>query len=197
MNRTQGTSQQEDAALIGEFLSGKRESFDRLVLKYRDMVFNLCFRILGEYDEANDCAQEVFLRVHGNLKNFRFDAAFPTWLYRITVNTTRNFFASAAYRRRKAAENIDEIELAQYSARLAETPDSVLEQKERERIIQNAISALPGMQKAIIVLRDIEGKSYEEIALITGRKIGTVKSTLARARETLREKLEGLLYNGM
>ena len=96
MNREQQISdhgKKEDELLIQSFQADDVRAFDRLVIKYQDMVFNLCFRILGDYDDANDCSQETFIKVYKNLKGFRRQSSFTTWLYRITVNTCRNRLA--------------------------------------------------------------------------------------------------------
>ncbi|MGD8226745.1 MAG: sigma-70 family RNA polymerase sigma factor [Desulfobacteraceae bacterium] len=188
----------EDAILIRAFREGDRAAFDNLVLKHKDRVFNLCYRLLGDYEEANDSAQEAFIKVYGSLKKFRFESAFSTWLYRITVNTCKNKLKSSAFRQKKKMIPIDnpvsgkrtqpDREIQDES----QSPAMELEKKERMRIIQEAINALPAEQKEVVTLRDIEGFSYEEVAEITGFNLGTVKSRLARARQDLRKKLRSV-----
>jgi RNA polymerase sigma-70 factor, ECF subfamily len=195
--KTTNKSQQEDDLLIRSFLSDRTDAFDRLVIKYQSMVFNLCFRIIGDYDDANDCAQETFIKVYNNLKNFRFQSSFSTWLYRIAINTSRNRLASPAHRMKKKMVRIDspgdpdgetlEIHDCSYD------PDTIFEKKERTRMIHDAIESLPGELKVLVVLRDLEGHSYEDIAEMTGVNLGTVKSRLARARHLLRDSLQGVL----
>jgi RNA polymerase sigma-70 factor (ECF subfamily) len=189
----------EDAVLIRAFREGDRAAFDSLVLKHKDRVFNLCYRLLGEYEEANDSAQETFIKVYGSLKKFRLESAFSTWLYRIAVNTCKNKLKSSAFRQKRKMVPMDNPvsdNRAQSGLGIqdeSQSPAMELEKKERMRIIQEAINALPSEQKEVVTLRDIEGFSYEEVAQITGFNLGTVKSRLARARQDLRKKLRSVI----
>ncbi len=186
----------EDEGLIRDFLAGDAGAFDRLVAKHQDMAFNLCFRITGDYDEAHDCAQETFIKVYRSVDRFRFQSSFTTWLYRIAVNTCRNRMTSSAGKMMKKMLRIDspsgpgvagpEIRDVSFS------PDTIFERKEEARMIHGAIESLPSALKILVVLRDLEGKSYDEISEITGVQLGTVKSRLARARHLLRESLRGV-----
>jgi RNA polymerase sigma-70 factor (ECF subfamily) len=192
-----GKSQQEDEILIKKFLVDDMRAFDQLVIKYKDAVFNLCFKILGDYDDADDCSQETFIKVYGNLKNFRFKSSFLTWLYRIAVNTCRNRLSSAQSRMNRTSVRIgnptdnesDPVDIRDSSY----DPGIVLEKNEQKKQIQEAIELLPHDLKILIILRDIEGRSYEDVSEITRVNIGTVKSRLARARNQLRDKLRGVL----
>jgi RNA polymerase sigma-70 factor (ECF subfamily) len=189
----------EDAVLIRAFCKGDKAAFDNLVLKHKDRVFNLCYRLLGDYEEANDSAQEAFIKVYGSLRKFRFESAFSTWLYRIAVNTCKNKRKSWAFRQKRKtvfADNPVSGNRAQPGPEIqdeSQSPAMVLERKERMRAIQEAINALPPEQKEVVTLRDIEGLSYEEVAEITGLNLGTVKSRLARARQDLRKKLRSVI----
>ena len=173
--------------------------FDQLVIKYKDMVFNLCYRFMGNYDDANDCAQDTFLKSFKGLKKFRAEANFSTWLYRIAVNTCKNKLASLTYRFSKMLIRIDQAKSEEERGTIREvrddsmSPVSLLMKKETDRLIQKAIDSLPKDQKIVVVLRDVEDLAYEEIAAITGHNLGTVKSKLFRAREQLRNKLKGLI----
>lgn len=194
------SGEQEDSVLVKAFLALDSGAFDTLVLKYKDKVFNLCYRMLSDYEEANDCAQETFVKVYRGLKNFRFESSFSTWLFRITVNTCKNKQASTKYRQSKAMIRIDAFRESEngsvYTVEIADeklSPVIELERKEKQARIQKAIDTLPDEQKTVVVLRDVEGLSYEEIAQITGYNLGTVKSKLARARESLRERLQGVI----
>lgn len=193
------TGQDEDIASIKSFLAGDKKTFDKLVLKYQDMIFNLCYRFLGDYEEADDSAQETFIKVYNSLKNFRFESAFSTWLYRVAVNTCKNKLSSLKFRLNQRMVRLDREKVTDEDCRLTEirdeslSPEAELEKKERETIIQKAVDSLPKDHKSVVVLRDIEGLSYEETAEITGYNIGTVKSKLSRARVRLREKLKGLI----
>ena len=188
----------ESEALIAAFQSGEKDAFDRLVLKYQNRVFNLCYRFVGNYEDANDCAQAAFVKAYRALKKFRFDSSFSTWLYRIAVNTCKNRLKSSEYRySRKMVQLVNSssakedcsVEIGDESL----SPVTMLERKESGIIIQEAIDSLPEDQKEVVILRDIEGLSYEEIARVSGQSPGTVKSRLARAREKLREKLTGVM----
>lgn len=190
----------DDWQLVRDVQADNRAAFDRLVLKYQDSIFNLCLRMLGDYDEARDSAQETFIKVYRNINTFKFKSAFSTWLYRIAINTCKNNISSLSYRMRKKtlrldapAQNMDDdngpIDVRDDSS----NPADIYEKKERNMIIQKAIESLPAKQRMLVVLRDIEGKSYEEIVEITGMKEGTVKSKLSRARHELRERLTGVI----
>jgi len=189
---------EEDAALVRAFQAAEETAFDKLVLKHKGRVFNLCYRILGDYEEADDCAQEAFVKVYRSLNRFRFKSAFSTWLYRIAVNTCKNRFRSAEYRNSRKAVRLDgavnpgrdtaPVEIADTSL----SPAVEVERKEMGVLIRQAIDSLPEEQKMVVVLRDVEGMTYEEIAGITGYNPGTVKSKLARGRRKLREKLSGM-----
>jgi len=186
---------QEDTALVRAFQAGNKASFDELVLKHKDRLFNLCFRFLGDYQEANDSAQEVFVKVYRSLKRFRFESAFSTWLYRIAVNTCKNKLRSSEYRHKKKMVHLDNPGILEGGTGALEIRDETqsplleLEKKERLNLIRQAIDSLPAEQKMVVVLRDIEEVSYEDIAHITGYSLGTVKSRLSRARLDLRKKL--------
>ena len=189
----------EDAVLIRDFCEGDKAAFDSLVLKHKDRLFNLCYRLLGDYEEANDSAQETFIKVYRSLKKFRLESAFSTWLYRIAVNTCKNKLKSSAFRQKRKMVPLENPISATRSSPSREIQDDsqspaiALENKERMRVIQEAINALPEEQREVVTLRDIEGFSYEEVAEITGFNLGTVKSRLARARLSLRKKLRSVI----
>jgi len=183
----------EDKELIRSFNAGSKRAFDSLVLKYKDRVFNLCCRFLGDLEEADDSAQETFIKVYRSLKKFRFESTFSTWLYRIAVNTCKNKLSSLKYRRNRKMVRLDNGREGERRTNTlideSGSPEKYLEKKEREILIQQAIDSLPEDFKSVVVLRDVEGLSYEMTARITGYNIGTVKSKLSRARERLRKKL--------
>jgi RNA polymerase sigma-70 factor (ECF subfamily) len=193
------SSHEDDRELVRAFQTGDRTAFDALVRKHKDKLFNLCYWFLGDRQEANDSAQDAFISVYRSLKKFRFESAFTTWLYRIAANTCKNRLKSSEYRHKKKMlwlDNPGKIEDAQYAVEIRdETPSPmvVLEKKERMMLIQKAIASLPADQNTVVVLRDIEGLSYEEVSKITGLNFGTVKSRLSRARQKLRKQLRGTL----
>jgi RNA polymerase sigma-70 factor, ECF subfamily len=189
----------DDHSLIRAFHSGDRTAFDLIVLRHKDRVFNLCLRFLGNYHEAEDTAQDVFVKAYSSLKLFRFESSFFTWLYRIAVNTCKNRVKSREYRFKKTNAGMDntaETTVFHQSESLdnpSPDPASDLEKKETMKALQRAIDTLPPDQKSVVILRDVQGLAYEEIADITGFKLGTIKSRLSRARNTLKEELGGKL----
>ncbi len=180
-----------DNELVRTAAGGDRQAFDDLVRRHQDRVFNLCLWFLGDYDEADDMAQEVFIKAFRSLKAFRFEAKFSTWLYRITVNTCKNRATSLEYRLKKWTDRLDAGDVnpgdaaAEDQRIQAASPQDQLEQKENIQQIRKAINGLSGDKKTVVVLRDMEGMAYDEIARITGMTMGTVKSKLARARAEL------------
>lgn len=191
--------QTDDFALIRSFQKGEDHAFDALVIRYRDRVFNLCLRFLGDYQEAEDTAQDVFVKTYRSLKKFRFESSFFTWLYRIVINSCKNKVKSLDYRFRKGEARIDLSEESfkdfqnEHRADSPKNPAADLENKEMMKALQKAINSLPSDQKSVVILRDIQGLSYEEITNITGFKLGTLKSRLSRARGSLREKLGDII----
>ena len=193
------TSSGEDALLIEAFQRGDKKAFDELVIRHKDRIFNLCYRFLGDYEEANDSAQEAFVKAYGSLNTFRLESAFSTWLYRIAVNTCKNKLGSAAYRAKRKTVSLDnpgnneDGPLPMEIRNGTPSPLARMEEKEKMALVQRALDTLPTEFKMVVTLRDVEGLSYEEIAEVTGLNLGTVKSRIARARTDLRNKLRGVL----
>ncbi len=182
-----------DEALVLEFQAGNAAVFDKLVMRHRDRIFNLCYWLLGDYQEADEAAQDTFLKAYGGLSNFKRNASFSTWLHRITVNTCKNRRRSLAFRLRKITRpfaNGKQPGGDISSSYHPPTPLEALEQKETAETLKHAISHLSKDKRIVLVLREIEGLSYEQIAEVTGFALGTVKSKLARAREALATKLK-------
>ena len=184
-----------DAAFVRAVQGGDMAAFDQLVIKHKDKLFNMVYWLLGDYQEANDCAQEIFIKVFKSIKKFRFQSSFSTWLYRIAINTCKNRLKSSAFRWKKRMVSLENPESSKQDNRSYEiqngspSPENSLEKKEQIMLIQKAVNALPREQNRVVVLRDIQGLSYQEIADITGLNLGTVKSRLARARMELRNRL--------
>ena len=192
-----GGSSCPDTVLIRAVQAGDMAAFDELVLKYKDRLFNLVYWFLGDYQDANDCAQETFIKVFKSIKKFRFESAFSTWLYRIAINTCKNKIKSSAYRWKKKTVSLETSNSSKNGNPFSEivngspTPVVALEKKERMMRIQKAINSLPEEQNKVVVLRDIQGLSYQDISDITGLNLGTVKSRLARGRLELKNLLKG------
>ena len=187
----------DEAALIDRFLSGDETAFDQIVERFQDLVFNLSARLLGP-DEAHDLSQEVFLQVYKKLGSFRREASLRTWIYRVVLNRAKNRQRSWRRREREmTAVNVEDAERegtmelsAVVGIGIAPLPDRLLERKELGEILQEAIATLPFEQRTIVLLKAIEGLSYEEISRTLNVALGTVKSRLARARKVLRERLD-------
>ena len=192
-----------DSRLVRAFQAGESSAFDRIVLRHQTAIFNLCYWVLGDYQEANDMAQVTFMKAYQSLHGFRFESTLSTWLHRIAVNNCKNRIKSSEYRAKKRTlplENPGHAEASGPSVEMedgAPSPMAVLEQKERSRLIRKALHSLGQEQREIITLRDIQGLSYEEITEVTGLNPGTVKSRLARARLELKEKLRSVIGNGL
>lgn len=169
--------------LIARSRGGDPRAFDLLVERYQDRVYDLAYRITGHHADAQDAAQEAFVKAYRALRTFRGAASFSTWLHRIAVNA-----ALDAVRRRPPTRSA-----SAETARASIDPlgDRAERAEVRERI-HGAIAALPLDHRAVVVLRDVQGWSYEEIALIVGIPVGTVRSRLARGREALRTALADL-----
>ncbi len=191
----------DESALIDRCLAGDDTAFDQIVLRYQDMVFSLSCRLLGGVDEAVDLSQEVFLQVYRKLSSFRRDASLRTWIYRIVINRAKN--RQRWWKRRIGEMTALPIEEAESKTRtrggrcLTSTdlaPDEALARKEEGQILHQAIEKLPFDQRTILLLKEIEGLSYEEISTTLDLPLGTVKSRLARARNSLRDNLEPELF---
>jgi RNA polymerase sigma-70 factor, ECF subfamily len=163
--------------------------------EHRDRVFNITFRMLGNRAEAEDVAQEVFITVFKSIDTFRGDSKFSTWLYRVAVNHCKNRIKYLARRHDRDRDELDETTNGQAGAVGAigspqpRSPDSALEAVQMDKLLQEAIATLEEDWRVVVVLRDVEDLSIEEICKITGEVDGTVKSRLHRARAALRKKL--------
>jgi RNA polymerase sigma-70 factor (ECF subfamily) len=183
-----------EAALIERCVGGDEIACADLVAAHQRTVFNLAYHLLGDRDEALDVSQEVFLRVFRTLSRFRGQSALRTWIYRIVVNQVRN--RQRWWRRRRRG---DLISLDDHLKRCGEIeatqeilPDRLLASKETAGRIWSAMDRLPFEQRTALVLREIDGLRYEEIAFTLDVAVGTVKSRLTRARQALREELLGI-----
>jgi len=193
----------EDTFLVRAFQEGDRTAFDTLVNRHKGQVFNLCYWFLGDHQDADDAAQETFIKIYRSLGKFRFESALRTWIFRIAVNTCKNRRMSSAFRNRKRMVSLDNPveppgrDAGRNIPDKGALPSEELEKKERIEQIRKGINALPAEHREVITLRDIQGLSYDEIVQVTGIPLGTVKSRLARARTELKDKLGGLQANGV
>lgn len=174
-----------DTEIIERVLSGETEAFEQLVLEHQKNVYNLALRMVGNPDDAYDMSQEAFIKAFNSLKSFRGESKFSVWLYRLTSNVCIDFLRKRKRRSELSLTEDDEeggqIELA--DSRF--TPESEVEKNELREAVKSGIESLPEDYRSVIVLREINGLSYEEIAEVTGLEAGTVKSRLFRARKRL------------
>ncbi len=184
----------QEAALIQRCAAGDEQACVELVNEHQRMVYQLGLHLLGDQEEALDLSQEVFLRVFRTIGRFRGQSALRTWIYRIVINQARNRQRWWKRRHRSEQVSLDE-HLEQFGDASAPiehtTPDRVFGQKELAGQSWQALERLPFEQRTAIILREIDGLSYEEIAFSLGVAVGTVKSRLTRAREALRAQLRG------
>ena len=189
------TQDDSDQQLVERVQAGDKSAFDLLVRKYQHRVLKLVGRFVSDAAEAEDVAQEAFLKAYRALASFRGDSAFYTWLYRIAINTAKN--ALVSNRRRPVDFDLDLQDPDQYDrhARLKEgdTPEGVLLTEEIRTVVERAMEQLPEDLRTAIVLRELEGLSYEEIAEAMDCPVGTVRSRIFRAREAIDRKLKPLL----
>jgi len=188
----------DDKDAVKECVQGNRDAFDLLVEKYYKRIYNLAYRFVGDSEEASDLAQEIFAAAYQNLKKFRGDAKFSTWLFQIATNRGKNrfkylkrrgYFASRGQPDRDDDRNDVQRTIPDHST----NPETLLASKQMQKIVQDAINELDPDHKEIVILRDIEGFSYDEIARILGLPEGTTKSRLHRARMVVKEKLKKVL----
>lgn len=183
----------EERELIEKLKRHDEAAFNQFVLRYQERVFRLLLRMLGDRAEAEDLAQEVFISIFKAIEGFRGDSQLSTWVYRVAANHCRNRLKYLTRRRRQLTEAYEEGDDASTNVPGQERPDSpdrLLEARQTESSLQAGLLTLDDEQRELIILREVEHLSYEEIMAITGLPEGTVKSRLHRARAALREFIE-------
>jgi RNA polymerase sigma-70 factor, ECF subfamily len=189
----------QDARLIARLKTGELAAFEELVEEFQPLVYALCYRVLNDSEDARDAAQETFLKIYRHFTHFRGEASLKTWICRIAINQARS--SERWWRRRFRKETIsldtplnfgseDEKAPGDYLPSTSVSPENEALSRERGRLLELALTNLKKDFRIAVVLRDIEGLSYEEIAYVTGANVGTVKSRIARGREMLREVIE-------
>lgn len=185
-----------DEQLVREVLRGNKASFDALVLKYQYKIAKLISRYIQNPAEIMDVTQEVFIKVYRSLDKFRGESAFYTWLYRIAVNTAKNYLQQASQRQAEIDVTFqDAEELTNNKLKEFASPEHLLLRDEIQDTVLKTLDELPEELRLAIILREIEGFSYEEIADVLQCPLGTVRSRLFRAREAIDQKLKPLLDN--
>lgn len=190
------TEREIDQQLVDRVQRGDKKAFELLVAKYQRKLMRLVSRLVRDPAEAEDVVQEAFIKAYRALPQFRGDSAFYTWLYRIGINTAKNYLITQGRRAPTStesdAEDAETFEDAD-GLRDINTPESLLATKQIARTVNTAMDTLPDELRVAITLREIEGLSYDEIAETMGCPIGTVRSRIFRAREAIAEKLRPLL----
>ena len=171
---------EDDRQAIAACQQGEREAFDRLVERYQRDVYRLCYRYVNNHQDANDMAQDVFLKAYRAIGRFRGDSSFSTWLYRIAVNTCLNF---------RAARRLPQDELSDQIADGGASAAERLHQAERSAEVRRAVSRLPEKQRATLILKIYQDLTHEEVAGILGSSVGTVKANLFHALANLKKLL--------
>lgn len=185
----------DDKALVERVQKGDTKAFDLLVRKYQHRILGLIGRMINDWAEAQDVAQEVFLRAYRSIGAFRGDSSFYTWIYRIAVNTSKNHLVSNG--RRPSTTDVDTVENEHWSGaeRMQEhaTPEHELMRQEMERSVITTVEALPEEIRLALTLREVDGLSYEEIAQVMECPIGTVRSRIFRGRDAVDRNLKELM----
>jgi RNA polymerase sigma-70 factor, ECF subfamily len=185
-----------DQILVVRAQQGDKKAFGLLVEKYHRKLGRLLGRMIRDQAEVEDVVQESFIKAYRALPNFRGDSAFYTWLYRIGINTAKNYLVSMGRRPQVMQEvEIEDVENFEggFEMRTTDTPETALMTKQIAQTVNDTVAALPEELRTAITLRELEGLSYEEIAILMQCPIGTVRSRIFRARETISEKLKPLL----
>jgi len=181
------TAAATDQQLVARVQKGDTRAFDLLVLKYQHRIFGLVSRYIRDADEVQDVAQEAFIKAYRALPNFRGESAFYTWLYRIAINTAKNYLVARSRRPPGTDVELDDAEYLENggSLRDIESPENLLFGAELKSVVDRAIGALPEDLRTAITLREFDGLSYEDIADIMDCPVGTVRSRIFRAREAI------------
>ena len=193
------TAEIPDLTLVQRVQQGDRRAFDQLVLRYQHKVLKLVMRYMRNHAEAEDIAQEAFLKAYRAIHSFRGDSAFYTWIYRIAINTAKNALVAAKRRPLDSDLDLQDPEQNERNGRLRDeaTPESLLLTDEIRQTVDAAIGALPEDLRRAVVLREYEGLSYEEIAAVMGCPVGTVRSRIFRAREAIDRQLRPVFDAGL
>jgi len=190
-----GGDRVSDLVLVKRVQQGDRSAFDLLVVKYQHKILKLIMRYVRDPSEALDVAQEAFLKAYRAIRSFRGDSAFYTWLYRIAINTAKNYVVAAGRKPAYYDLDLQDSDNSEVFAKLKDidTPEHLALSEELRQTVNKAIQDLPEDLRTAILLREIEGMSYEEIAQTMDCPVGTVRSRIFRAREAIDKKLKPLL----
>ena len=173
-----------EKSLINLVKKGDKKAYEVLVLQYQDRLVFSVYKFLKDYELAQDIAQEAFVKAFKNIEKFRGDSSFDTWIYRIAINTAKNFLSSKSRKSEIYDDEIMELKLSE-SAVTSENPENILEAEELRSLMMDAIQGLPDDIRTTLSLREFDGLSYEEIAEVQNCPIGTVRSRIHKGREIL------------
>ena len=173
-----------EKSLINLVKKGDKKAYEVLVLQYQDRLVFSVYKFLKDYELAQDIAQEAFVKAFKNIEKFRGDSSFYTWIYRIAINTAKNFLSSKSRKSEIYDDEIMELKLSE-SAATSENPENILEAEELRSLMMDAIQGLPDDIRTTLSLREFDGLSYEEIAEVQNCPIGTVRSRIHKGREIL------------
>ncbi|MFT5693295.1 MAG: RNA polymerase sigma-70 factor (ECF subfamily) [Oceanicoccus sp.] len=192
-------SEQSDQQLVERVQKGDKRAFDLLVIKYQHKIMGLISRYVNDNSEVEDVAQEAFIKAYRALPRFRGDSAFYTWLYRIAINTAKNYLVARS--RRPPGRDVD-VEDAEYfesasSLRDVESPENVLYGDELKLVVETAIKELPEDLRTAVSLREFDGLSYEDIADVMECPVGTVRSRIFRARESIDKQVQTQVFGAL
>lgn len=190
-------AQEEDQQLVERVQRGDKRAFDLLVLKYQSKILGLVVRFVHDPFEAQDVAQEAFVKAYRALGNFRGDSAFYTWLYRIAINTAKNYLVSRGRRPPDSDVSTDDAEFydGDHALKDLESPERSMLRDEIEATVHETIQQLPEDLRMALTLREFDGLSYEDIASVMQCPVGTVRSRIFRAREAIDKSLQPLLQD--
>src|SRR6266852_4860145 len=189
-NAVPSAIEQDDLLLVAFSKNGDQEAFAQLVQRYQRRIFNLVYRMLQQYEEASEITQETFLAAWQGLPSFRGDARFATWLYRIAYNCALKQLETR--KRDRALQAALQAEQALESEDTYKSADAQIDEHERQAFVQEHLSRLPAKYRAVLILRHLQDMTYEEMAEILTMPVGTIKTHLFRARNLLKERLQGL-----
>jgi RNA polymerase sigma-70 factor (ECF subfamily) len=179
-----------DIELVNEFKNGNTSAFDEIVKRYQRKVYTLARRILGNHEDADDIAQEVFIKLFYSLNDFKGESSLFTWIYRITVNECKSFL------RKKKIKELVQIDEVANLLKFGQTPDQELFEKEERNLIERAVEKLPTKQRMIFVMRFFEDLDYQEIAKILNKPIGTLKANYFHAVKKIQKFIKDELQGG-
>ena len=180
----------DELSVIDRFKKGEKAAFEELVLKYQDRIYNLCRHMLGNAHDAEDAAQDTFIKAYQNLNNFRPQASFYTWLYRIAVNTCLDYKKRPFFESIFGGHGEGDDEFASEPISGEPSPEKIFESKQLGLILRKSLGKLSLKLRTAMILKEIEGLSYEEMAEILDVSTGTVKSRISRARKELKELIK-------